>query len=54
VKGHHMGLSGRFHRARRGEEGVSAGVIAINGHGGPTALIAFKGEGALRRENSQD
>jgi hypothetical protein len=52
-EGASQGLSGRFYRARRREEGASAGIMAINGHGGPAALIAFKGEGALQRENGR-
>jgi hypothetical protein len=33
-EGASQGLSGRFYRARRREEGASAGIMAINGHGG--------------------
>jgi hypothetical protein len=42
AKGAAAGALGWFYRARRGR-GVSTGVMASNGHGGPAALIALRG-----------
>jgi hypothetical protein len=42
-KGATTGALSRFYRERK-ERGATAGVMAINGHGGASALVASRGK----------